>query len=220
MDSAMYREFCEQHCIQPSFSSPLMHCSTAETAVKGAKNILRKCPYQSPEYFAALLEFRSSPRSHTELSPNDLVYKSQPRTLVPVICKESAPQAPLATEVANARRREKLSLADTYTRHKDDREPLSIGQPVLLRDTATNLWDRSGTILKRIANRRSYLVQLANGGRLWRNRKLLQPVPLTKPDDVDSGDDPPADEASIAADASLASAPRRSTRARRQANRY
>ena len=222
MDSAAYRDFCEEHYIRPNFSSPLMHCSTAETAVKCAKNILRKCPHNSNAYFAALLEYRSSPRSISQMSPNDLVYKTQPRTLVPVFCEENALQAPLAAETANARQREKQSLADTYVRHKDDREPLSVGQPVLLQDAVTKLWDRQGTILRRITSRRSYLVELAGGGRLWRNRKLLQPVPSTESDDVGLGDDSSADETATAADAppSVAAGPRRGTRIRCQPNRF
>ena len=209
MDSAAYREFCEQNYIRPSFSSPHVHCSTAEVAVKAAKNILRKTRYKSAEYFNALLEYRSSPRSTTLQSPNSLVYKSLPLTLVPALYEEQ--QDATATD-ANARRREAQSRADSYTRHKDDLSPLTIGQPVLAQNTVTKLWDRTGVIVRRERRRRSYEVQMDDGGRLWRNRKLLQPQTSDSPR-PDPDDDPPA------AEAYPAPTPRRSKRTRRPPNR-
>ena len=221
MDSAAYRDFCKEHCIRPNFSSPLMHCATAEVAVKCAKSILRKTSYNSAEYYAALLEYRSSPRSQTKLSPNSLIYKKPPRTLVPVISDFDDQPAAFATAQADARRHEIQSLADTYARHKDDRPILPVGQSVLVQNPVTKLWDRPGTIIKRHDRRRSYLVQLDNSSHLWRNRKLLQPVPSTKSDDI-TGDDPASDDPPISADTSTTqmSAPRRSKRVRHPPNRF
>lgn len=232
MDSAAYRAFCEENFIQPSFSSPLMHCSTAEVAVKAAKNILRKTPFNSPEYFAALLEYRSSPRSPSQQSPNSLVYTASPRTLVPVIPGHVG-RRDLSPETVNQRRREKEAIADTYAHHKDGLSRLSVGQRVRVKDNLSKTWNLFGTIQQTVPNRRSYMVKLDNGGLFWRNRKLLQPVPPPGGSVSVSGDQAsPLDLAvedsgtAVAAAAPrgrrpaiVQSPPRRSTRARRPPDR-
>ena len=214
MDSISYKGFCDDNFIRPSFSSPLMHCSTAEVAVKAAKNILRKTRHKSPEFYAALLEYRSSPRSHSHESPNSLVFKTLPRTLIPAILEN---QLDTAAQHVNERRREHLSRADNYTPHKHDMTTLSDGQSVLVYNNVTKVWDRQGKILKR-NRQRSYQVEMADNSRLWRNRKLLQPIPSENGSDI--CENPAESKTLTAADTSSASKPRRSTRVRRRPQRF
>ena len=208
MDSTAYRDFCSENFIQPSFSSPHTHCHTAEAAVKAAKNILRKCTFQSPEYYAAVLEFHSTPRAPSKLPPYSLMYKFTPRTLLPVF-RTSAPDA----EVVQSRRRE-------YQKKTESRahalSTLSEGQAVLIQNQTTALWDQKGTIIKHLPGRRSYYVQAANGARYWRNRRFLQPVLDTPPCDRP----PVAPEQEPAPSAREATVPRRSARRRRRPARY
>ena len=221
MDSAQYKTFCDEHYIRPSFSSPLTHCSTAEVAVKTAKNILRKTSYSSPEFFAALLEYRSSPRSPSNLSPNSLVYKSAPRTLIPVIPSDTqVPDVPPQT--VNDRRRQKETIADSYARHKDNLSRLFVGQRVRVLNNNTNTWDLLGTIQKAIPNRRSYMVKMDNGGQLWRNRKLLQAIPplLQAPSAPTQDSSDSSDDSEPGSPAVNQPPVRRSSRTRRPPNRF
>ena len=210
MDSAAYRDYCEANYIRPSFSSPLIHCVTAETAVRAAKNILRKTRFNSPEYFSALLEHRSSPRFPTKQSPNFLVFKKLPRTLIPGVMLDDNTSSS-TVEAATSKRHLAESLADTYARHKNAKPPLHIGETVLVYDNVSKEWSKQGTVLKQQPNRRSYLVDMGNNSCLWRNRKLLQPVP---PQDVANSEEviPPMTPATP-------TPPRRSTRTRRKPQR-
>ena len=210
MDSTAYKDFCEANYIRPSFSSPLVHCTTAEAAVRSAKNILRKTRFNSPEFFSALLEYRSSPRFPTKQSPNSLVFKRLPRTLIPVVNLDHSTSNDRVESPASKRHLAE-SLADTYARHKDAKPPLQVGQAVLVYDNVSKEWSKRGTVLKQQPNRRSYLLDMGNNSRLWRNRKLLQPVPTA---DVASNDEmtPPMTPATPIP-------PRRSTRHRRKPQR-
>ena len=54
-------------------------------------------------------------------------------------------------------------------------EPLEIGDNVVVQDPKTSAWSGKGTVHGKRDNGRSYIIDLAEGGRQIRNRRQIRP---------------------------------------------
>lgn len=161
----------------------------AESGVKSMKNLVIKATtngqLDDDTYIAGLLEFRNTPRSNG-LSPAQILYGCPLRSLVPA--HRNSFKFEWQNSFANAEEQSELihnKIKEHFDKNTTTLSKLTIGMSVIIQDTKSKRWNRNGIIVA-IGRFRDYFIKLASGRVLWRNRRLLRPVPLPAPND-----DPP-----------------------------
>ena len=156
--------------------------SIAESAVKWAKNLLRKCwkrkgqPLRmNQEWVQGILQWKNTPHKSTGLSPAIMLYGHPVQDAIP--CHKSAltrdwHDQKLKIDREAATRKEKLEQYHNRSAHS--LPPLNVGDPVCVQNAVTKRWDRYGTILERYEHVRRYLIKLESGMVIRRNRIHLR----------------------------------------------
>ncbi|XP_018494580.1 uncharacterized protein K02A2.6-like, partial [Galendromus occidentalis] len=104
-------------------SSPLyaQSNSMAERAVQEAKRLLKKVKYGTPDFYNALLEVRSTPRTELLKSPCQRLMSRQPRTLVPTLKSQLQPRVVkpeiVRKELQKIRKQQKKEYDHKYQRY-------------------------------------------------------------------------------------------------------
>ena len=151
----------------------------AESAVKAAKKLLRRCWCQrdqqlDPERWTrGILQLRNTP-GPDGLSPAQLVYGRPVQDALPAhrrLFAASWQRASDAIEAAAAARREKIE--QTFNQSARDLTELIVGSQVAVWEPRTRRWDRYGVVVEKQPYRR-YLVRLSSGRVLARNRRHLR----------------------------------------------
>ena len=180
------REFLRRWGVEHQMSTPHFPQSNghAEAAVKAVKRLVQKVTsggdLNTDDFAAGLLELRNTPRADGR-SPAQVLYGHPLRSAVPVHHRAFAACWQEAADACDARAARLLKRSvDRYDHSARTHRPLRIGQPVLLQDPTSLLWDRTGTVTG-VGARRDYLIRLPSGRILWRNRRFLRPLrpPLT-----------------------------------------
>ncbi|XP_059096812.1 uncharacterized protein LOC131891303 [Tigriopus californicus] len=177
-----FEDFCRKHNIRFETSSPYNSQSNglAEVVVKSMKTLLKKVDQNEKEFRAALLAWRSNPRSDG-FSPANGFFGRDLRGQLPD-CREQSP--PVSPEFAAARLRSLERFLNRDQGH--DLEALPVGACVLVQDCISGDWRPGGVILERLDNGRSYRVHTPCG-EYRRNRRFLRldhSVPPPDPDDT------------------------------------
>ena len=165
----------KQHGIKHVRSSPRYAQSNGmvERAVQEAKKILKKTSYGSSEYFVALMEWRSTPRSKDLAAPSQRAMSRLLRTTVPVLAKNLRPRVVSPERTKAALLRERMTQKQYYDRTARARPDLSKGQRVRVLSHVDGKW-YPGTVLQVLKQPRSYLVQNHHGKALQRNKTHIR----------------------------------------------
>ena len=177
-----FTDWCKGYGIVHLTSSPYIHEKTAESGVKNAKAILKKCPSYT-EFQFALFSFRLTPRGD-QFSPTDLYFGHSIRDpKLPVHPNAFQLELSKLQQLGSAARRK--TLADSKaTAGGTDLPPLSIGSKVVLQNPLTKLWNAKGIIKAVRDTGRSYEVMLSNSSTpVIRNRRYLKLQPGGKKSD-------------------------------------
>ncbi|XP_077554016.1 uncharacterized protein LOC144168896 isoform X2 [Haemaphysalis longicornis] len=213
-----FREFLHELGVTHVTSSPYHPRANgmAERAVQEAKTLLKKCSYNSPDFYLALLELRNTPRDAILKSPVQRLMGRQTRTLLPVpschLKPSPLPSREVHTRLQDIRHKQRVY----YNRGARDLRTLSPGQRASVYDTHTRTWSPV-VVLGSAGAPRSVLVKTEDGREMRRTREHLREVPeLPCPDTTptpSSGlpDSGPVPEPPL---------PRRSSRERREPRRY
>ncbi|BES91778.1 Reverse transcriptase (RNA-dependent DNA polymerase) [Nesidiocoris tenuis] len=149
----------------------------AESAVKIAKRMIRKCRADGTDIYSALLEWRNTPTTNMDSSPVQRLMSRRTRSSIPSPPQMLVPEViPSVRELLiDKRRRAKAQ----YDQHAKELPPLHIGQEVLVKPVATNRqWAEA--IIHNSHNDSSYDVEI--DGRLYRrNRTWLKPYHRSSP---------------------------------------
>ena len=106
--------------------------SKAESAVKEAKKILRKCRVSGSDAFLALLDHRNTPPASVQVSSGQRLRRT--RSLLPMTANLLVPQAVSDNELCRAKLEErKQRQAQYYNRDAVDLDPLRKGDVVRLK---------------------------------------------------------------------------------------
>ena len=174
------RTFLERWGVMHTTSSPHYPQSNghAEAAVKSIKRLVQKCSASGrldlDEFSHAMLELRNTPREDGR-SPADVLFGHPLRTMVPMHHTAFARQWQKAVDECDERAHTRREAArERYDAAARPLSSLRIGSHVAIQHHETGLWDRSGVIVA-IGRYRAYLVKLASGRTLWRNRRFLRP---------------------------------------------
>ena len=127
-----------------------------ERQVQAIKNLLSKCAKDGSDPYLALLQLRSTPLDSRTPSPDELLQNRQLRTTLPVIIRH-----PANSEAVRAA----LQSRQVYTSHDahaKELSKLSPTQPVLVRNTLTEKWEK-GVIKSQAETPTSYIVITPQG---------------------------------------------------------
>lgn len=208
-NSHKFAEFMKQCRVTHITSSPHYPRSNgmAERAVQEAKKLLSKTPYDTKEFFSALLEWRNMPRDKLLQSPVQRLMGRRTRTQLPTHRKllepETLPPQQVAARLRDIRQRQQ-KYYNCGTRSLDQLHP---GSTVSVFDSRTSQWSPAIVVTHDPAPR-SYIVATEDGNQLRRTREHLRAHSSTTEETMPQPTGPQP------------LAPRRSTRQRRKPRRY
>lgn len=164
-----FETFTKQWGITHVMSSP-GHPSAngkAEAAVKIIKTMMIKTLEEGQDQNEALLELRNTPRQDTGLSPAQMMFGRQTRSMIP----EANRRKNLKIEKRSSR---KLAIKKSYDKKARDLPVLEKGQSVYFEHKKGELW-KKGKVVERLSNR-SYIVKTESGSVYRRNRYHMRPT--------------------------------------------
>ena len=168
-----FAEFSSNYDFIHSVSSPYFSQSNgeAEAAVKIAKRCLKQ---EDP--FIALMLYRSTPHSATGVTPAQLMFGRQIRTIVPSVASNLKPKWPNDSVVRANDTKYKESMAFNYNRKHGckEHEEFQPGQSARMKTDNESDW-KSVTICSKSNFPRSYIVKTNDGSLYRRNAKHLLP---------------------------------------------
>ena len=147
-----------------------------EATVKALKHLVAKTACKgdltSPEFCRGLLEWRNTPKEHG-FSPAQLLYGRSLRSTVPAHHSTLGPidlhrvdhaleSSQERKEVAKGRQDQKARVLPSFR----------VGQRFRIQDPKSKKWNQTGVIVQ-VAQNWSVWVELSNGRRYWRNRKMV-----------------------------------------------
>ena len=157
-----YKQFCIDWDIRHTTSSPEYPQSNglAERTVQTIKRTLRKAHKAGDDIHLTLLALRTAPRVDSHQSLADLMFNRSPRTLLPTVSNTISQSAtPVET---------KHQIASKAIRTLPELQP---GDHVRIHNGKS--WARTGTILNKTAQPRSYNIKMSDGRTLRRNRRHI-----------------------------------------------
>jgi len=133
----------------------------AESAVKEAKKILRKCKSSGSDAFLALLEHRNTPSAGIQISPAQCLFNRRARSLLPMTANLLAPQAVPDSERCQARlEQHKQRQAQYYNRGAIDLDPLKSEDTARLKPFQLGKREWQKGIVRKQLDERSYEVKM------------------------------------------------------------
>ena len=144
----------------------------AESAVKIAKNIIKKVTKAKQDLHLAVLDWRNTPATNGS-SPVQKLMSRRTRTLLPTPGVFLQPKV-----IGGVQENIKLQKQKAKRQYDKTAKPLpelQIGQPVRLQPTSHHTPWKTGTCVDTDGSR-SYIIELDSGQVLRRNRKHLRPA--------------------------------------------
>ena len=173
--SETFRDFALKYDFQHRTSSPKYPQSNgmAESAVKTAKNLIKKALTSGSDPYLAILDHRNTPSQDMELSPAQRNLGRRTRTLLPMTATLLTPKGIDVSLEKKKKRLKNIKSAWYYDKVAKDLQPLSEGDVVRIQPTTLGdkVWKR-GVVHNRL-DERSYEVE-TDSGVIRRNRQQLR----------------------------------------------
>ena len=191
------RKFTSEYDIHHLTSSP--HHSNAngmaESAVKTASRMIRKCKDSQSDFQMAMLIHRNTPSEGMLTSPAQRLLGRRTRANLP-ITKDLLKPYGMKSEKFKTEEKQRKS-AEYYNQGAKELKPLTEGQSVRMKPFALGdrVW-KKGQISKRL-DERSYEVQVGDGNLVRRNRGHLKPTSEPVTLQVNKDNDKPPDKPPI-----------------------
>ena len=195
-------QFSSEEFHQFAFSCGFQHMTSSpryprgngliERGVQTIKGLLRKAHFANQDISYALLAYRSTPHETTSVSPAQLLMGRRLRTTLPSTPAYLTPQVVQRKDFEENHQRKKDQQAVYYNKRNGARPlpELHEGDSVLVWDLVHRDWRLPAVVLKRV-NNRSYMVRLAGGAVMRRNRHQLQFVYKSQDVYMEDVDDEP-----------------------------
>ena len=132
----------------------------AESAVKEANKLLRKCKSSGSDSFLALLDYRNTPPTGVQISPAQRLFRRRTRGLLPMTASLLTPQAIPGNELCRAGLEQRKERQAYYNnRGASDLDPLQRGDTVRLKpfQLGRHVWQKG--IMRGRLDERSYEVE-------------------------------------------------------------
>ena len=146
----------------------------AESSVKAAKRLMKKCRLAKTDMFEAILELRNTPEQHTDTSPVQKFLNRMTRSSIPTTGRMLEERSNTDKAIIKEKKKhQKYRQKANYDKNKRDLPPLEEGERVRMQPfkLGGDKWN-AGTVKKRV-DERSYEVDMDKGGTLRRNRVHL-----------------------------------------------
>ena len=180
--SAEFRKFCKSWDIDHVTSSPGNSKANgkAESAVKTAKRMFRKCKDSSSDVYLALLDHRNTPTQGLLSSPAQRLFSRRTKTLLPTASSLLRPEVVDHKHTKRDLKRNQDKQADYYNKHTRELSTLEEGDTVRLQPfkLGQKEWTK-GTVLQRL-DERSYRIETPTGI-VRRNRQHIKPTNAPTP---------------------------------------
>ena len=155
--SREFREFAMQYGFKHVTSSPEYPQSNGN-AVQIVKRLLKKAKENYEDPYLALLNYRTSPLSGSDLSPGEISMNTKLRTKLP------------SAEHVTMHKLPDIKQKRYYDHGSNQLKPLETTDTVRVR--GDDVWSEKAQVLARVTPN-TYLVELERGKRLRRNRRHL-----------------------------------------------
>lgn len=158
--SQEFSDFAKKWNFEHSTSSPYHQQGNgkAESAVKIAKNLIKKAEEKGEDWWFALLHHRNTPNKMGS-SPAQRIFARKTRTSIPVINRQLKPR--IVRGVTEKIKNEKAKSKEYYDRKSIELPDLEIGQKVNVQvDLPNKIWSR-GEIKEKLKER-SYIVDVGD----------------------------------------------------------
>jgi transposase InsO family protein len=185
-----FAAFAREYKFTHNTSSPHYHQGNgaAERAVQEAKKFV-----VNDDPALAIMNYRSTVHSATQVSPAQALMERKLKTKLPVLPQQLLPAPVHPRKLAEADNESKSRYKQYFDRNMRDLKPLDIGQPVLIRNMTSMKnggWSNPGTVIETDKECRTYLVQTDNNTVYRRNRQHLQPIPVVPKQEPSVDQDP------------------------------
>ena len=173
-----FKQWCEDTHIKHDLSSPYHPQSNgrAEATVKNLKRIIIKCSMEKESIYAALLEFRNTPREDGP-SPNKMMFCRSIRGAKPMPRVADDPLTEAQTAGAMERQKGQARAKAKFDKSTKTIKHVTVGSHVVVQNLMTKVWDRQGEVIWLTKDERSAYVKEADGVIFRRNRRFLRPIP-------------------------------------------
>ena len=145
-----------------------------ESAVKTAKNLIRKAVDSRADPYIAILDYRNTPTQGMESSPVQRLMNTRTRTLLPTTKALLQPRTPQADREIKDLTKRQAQQSKYYNQHTRDLPTLTEGDVVRMKpfQLGTKVW-KKGIVTSRL-DERSYVVETPDGDTYRRNRYHLR----------------------------------------------
>ena len=177
-----YHNFCKDWDIHHNPSSPEYPKSNglAERTVQTVKRTLKKAKKAGDDIHLTLLALRTTPCTNNRHSPADKMFNRSPRTLIPSINNT------VSDKLTNSHPKLSKNQQHDYTTKRHILPELHPGDTVRIHDGKT--WSRTGTVVSKANQPRSYNIKMNNRRTLRRNRQHILKTENSIESDSDSDD--------------------------------
>lgn len=172
-NSFMMKEFSEQWGFELRTVSPHYPKSNglAEKFVGIAKTLIKKTDESASDFQSALLEYRNSPISGTNVSPAELLMNRKLRTKLPIGAHKLKPRIP--QDVRPSFEKIQNNSKSYYDRTARPEQAFEKNERIYIQNTNNKEWER-GIILEKANTPRSYIVETDKGNVYRRNAVSLK----------------------------------------------
>ena len=176
-ESAEFKKFAGDYDFRHDTSSPGLSQSNgqAESSVKAAKKLIKKCAAEKSDPYKALLELRNTPMQGINLSPVQMLMQRRTRSMLPSTQKMLQPRV---SDPRPAREQRTTSQKKYFDKHANPLPTLYVGQPVLFDKFDSTkrkaVWEK-GVVSAHETAPRSYTIQGETGREFRRNRVHMMP---------------------------------------------
>ena len=173
--SSEFREFTNSWGIEHYTSSPGHSKSNgmAESAVKVAKQLIRKAQHSHSDVYLAILDYRNTPAQNTNTSPAQKLLGRRTKTLLPTAKSLLQPSAHKTEETVEKLSRSQAKQAHYYNKNARDLDDLKQGETVRIKPFQLNQKEWTKGVISQRLDQRSYEVETPTGT-YRRNRVYLR----------------------------------------------
>lgn len=169
-----FAQFAEKWKIDHKIVAPMHQQSNgkAEAAVKIVKNVIVKSMKDGTDPNIALLEQRNTPRQDTGVSPAQMMFGRQTRSILPAVTTRSKTQNNIIQCKRDARRD---TVKKWYNKRSKDLPPVPEGTNIYLQHRENKAWV-PGKVLQRLGDRDYKVQTYADKAVYRRNRVHIRPT--------------------------------------------
>ena len=170
-----FKKFAEEWEFKHTLSSPGNHRANgaAESAVKTAKRLLKRCKAANEDPYTGLLNLRNTPNDSTDLSPMQMLFGRRTKSIIPVTNEKLL--TPNAMQTKISKEDHTATKVTQMNQHRRDLPPLKVGQTVRMQPIDNTKEWKEGVVIEQ-TDSQTYQVEDGKGKKYKRNRALIRPT--------------------------------------------